>query len=157
VLNENWITSPKWPVLRRVGRKTSVSQPACWMKRYLFRIIFVELSLSKLLLECLTFAVCCFMESSMFIHKPLVKFTVKNSSITTKHTLFWRFDLITRSSSEEAGTQFFWVLMRRGQLSVESHLRLLYWCDSWSSHQDSEELSTSFFWWRSRDEIETSK
>ena len=39
---------------------------------------------------------------------------VKNSSITTKHlyTLFWRFDLITRSSSEEAGTQFFRVLNR---------------------------------------------
>jgi len=36
---------------------------------------------------------------------------------------------------------------RRGQLSVESCLRPLSWCDSWSSHQDSEELSTSFFWW----------
>jgi len=41
--------------------------------------------------------------------------------------------------------------------SVESRLRPLSWCDSWSSHQDSEELSTSFFWWRSRDEIDTSK
>jgi len=29
------------------------------------------------------------------------------------YTLFWRFDLITRSSSEEAGAQFFRVLMRR--------------------------------------------
>ena len=48
------------------------------------------------------------------------------------NTLFWRFDLITRST-----TAF---LMR--QLIA---------------HQDSEELSTSFFWWRSRDEIETSK
>ena len=27
------------------------------------------------------------------------------------YTLFWRFDLITRSSSEEAGTQLFWVLI----------------------------------------------
>ena len=53
-----------------------------------------------------------------------------------------------RSSSYES---------RRGQLTVESRLRPLSWCDSWSSHQDSEELSTSFFWWRSRDEIETSK
>ena len=53
-----------------------------------------------------------------------------------------------RSSSYES---------RRGQLSVESRLRPLSWCDSWSSHQDSEELSTSFFWWRSRDEIEMSK
>ena len=53
-----------------------------------------------------------------------------------------------RSSSYES---------RRGQLSVESRLRPLSWCDSWSSHQDSEELSTSFFWWRSRDEIKTWK
>ena len=29
------------------------------------------------------------------------------------NTLFWRFDLIISSSSEEAGTQFFRVLMRR--------------------------------------------
>jgi len=43
-----------------------------------------------------------------------------------------------RSSSYES---------RRGQLPVESRLRPLSWCDSWSSHQDSEELSTSFFWW----------
>ena len=32
------------------------------------------------------------------------------------YTLFWRFDLITRSSSE-AGTQFFWVLMRRSAVT----------------------------------------
>ena len=33
------------------------------------------------------------------------------------YTLFWRFDLITRSSSEEAGTQFFRVLMRRSAVA----------------------------------------
>jgi len=47
--------------------------------------------------------------------------------------------------------------LRRGQLSVESRLQPLSWCDSWSSHQDSEELSTSLFLWRSRDEIEMTK
>jgi len=46
---------------------------------------------------------------------------VKNSSITTKHALFWRFDLIARSSSEEAG-----ILS-----SSES------WCDDQLSHQES--------------------
>jgi len=53
-----------------------------------------------------------------------VRYTVKNSSITAKH-----FDFITRSSSEEAGTQFFRVLMRRSavasrkqQLVVSSRL-----------------------------------
>jgi len=50
-----------------------------------------------------------------------------------------------------------YALTRRGQLSVESSLRPLSWCNSWSSHQNSEELSTSFFWWRSPDEIEMSK
>ena len=33
------------------------------------------------------------------------------------YTLFWRFDLITRSLSEEAGTQFFRVLMRRSAVA----------------------------------------
>ena len=37
------------------------------------------------------------------------KFINHNQNI---YTLSWRFYLITRSSSEEAGTQFFWVSMR---------------------------------------------
>ena len=42
------------------------------------------------------------------------------------NTLYWGFDLITRSSSEEAGTQFFRVLMRRSAVaSSQSYNRLL--------------------------------
>ena len=157
--NQNWITFPKWPVLRRVGRKTSVNQPTCWMKRYLFRIIFVTClyrNSSWMFNICSVLFHGVFYSCSFTSHWLSLQLKIHQSQPNI-YTLFWRFDLITRSSSEEAGTQFFWVLMRRGQLPVESHLRLLYWCDSWSSHQDSEELSTSFFWWRSRDEIETSK
>jgi len=40
-----------------------------------------------------------------------------HQSQTNIYTLFLRFDLITRSSSEEAGTQFFRVLMRRSAVA----------------------------------------
>jgi len=43
--------------------------------------------------------------SQLKIHQPNI------------YTLFWRFDLITRSSSQEAGTQFFRVLMRRSAVA----------------------------------------
>jgi len=41
------------------------------------------------------------------------------------YALFWRFDLITRSSSEEAGTQFFQVLMRRSAVASRKIRQLI--------------------------------
>ena len=50
--------------------------------------------------------------------KQIVKVQLKIHQSQPKiYTLFWRFDLITRSSSEEAGTQFFRVLMRRSAVA----------------------------------------
>ena len=48
--------------------------------------------------------------------KPTVQLKIHQSQPNI-YTLFWRFDLITRSSPEEAGTQFFRVLMRRSAVA----------------------------------------
>jgi len=93
--------------------------------------------------------------------------TVKNSSITTKslyliltlrshHEIFirrsWYSVLPSLDATISCRIKKAVVGVTQLNQSVESRLRPLSWCDSWSSHQDSEELSTSFFlmkisWW----------